>query len=120
MAELTNGGVLLVAGVVLSLLGVFFWPMFCIGLPLLLVGVILIAAEGGQFTKPPAFPPTEYGAGSPFPPPYPPAVPPPVAPSPPAGVPFASAPAAMRYCPSCGAPLSAGVSFCSTCGARVA
>src|SRR2546425_553213 len=40
LAELTTGALLLVIGVALSVIGILFFPFLCIGIPLLIVGVI--------------------------------------------------------------------------------
>src|SRR5881296_4616426 len=65
LAELTTGALLLVLGTALSIIGILFFPFLCVGIPLLIVGVILIVAEGGQVTKarPTIYPayPAPYG-----------------------------------------------------------
>jgi len=110
---------LLVLGTALSIIGILFFPFLCVGIPLLVVGVILIIAEGGQVTK---APPAMYPG---YPPgyAYPPYIPsPPAQPAPPAagaaGPP--SAAGTGRFCTSCGSPIATGISFCPNCGARVA
>src|SRR2546428_10884039 len=106
-------------GVALSVIGILFFPFLCIGIPLLIVGVILIVAEGGQVTKsrPMMYPgyPAPYG----YPPyaPPPPAGPPALAPRD-AGQPPASG--AGRFWTNCGSPGATGISFCPNCGTRVA
>src|SRR5437870_7372143 len=116
LAELTTGALLLVIGAALSVIGVLFFPFLCIGIPLLIVGVILIVAEGGQVTKshPPMYPayPGPYGY-----PPYAP-LPPPAQPAPPAGQPPAVG--TGRFCTNCGSPVATGMSFCPSCGTRLA
>src|SRR2546426_714153 len=68
LAELTTGALLLVLGTALSIIGILFFPFLCVGIPLLVVGVILIIAEGGQVTKaPPAMYPG-YPPGYAYPP----------------------------------------------------
>src|SRR3989442_357073 len=96
-----------------------FLPVSLCGIPLLVVGVILIIAEGGQVTKaPPAMYPG-YPPGYAYPP-YLPS--PPAQPAPPAagaaGPP--SAAGTGRFCTSRGSPLATGISFCPNCGARLA
>src|SRR5881628_1056382 len=119
LAELTTGALLLVIGVALSVIGILFFPFLCIGIPLLIVGVILIVAEGGQVTKsrPMMYPgyPAPYG----YPPyaPPPPAGPPALAPRD-AGQPPASG--AGRFWTNCGSPVATGISFCPSCGTRLA
>ena len=112
-------GLLLVIGAALSVIGVLFFPFLCIGIPLLIVGVILIVAEGGQVTKshPPMYPayPGPYGY-------------PPYAPLPPAAQPAPTArnagqpptAATGRFCTNCGSPVANGMSFCPSCGTRLA
>src|SRR3989449_6886967 len=97
-------------GVALSVIGILFFPFLCIGILLLIVGVILIVAEGGQVTKsrPMMYPgyPAPYG----YPPyaPPPPAGPPALAPRD-AGQPPASG--AGRFCTNCGSPVATRISF---------
>src|SRR2546428_10646080 len=91
LAELTTGALLLVLGTPLSIIGILFFPFLRVGIPLRVVGVILIIAEGAQVPKPP---PPMYRA-------YPPASPyPPCVPSPPAQ---AAPPAAAAAGPPSGA-----------------
>src|SRR3989442_9538993 len=119
LAELTTGALLLVLGTALSIIRILFSPFFSVGIPLLVVGVILIIAEGGQVTK---APPAMYPG---YPPryAYPPYIPPPPAqPAPPAAGAPGPPPAAGtgRFCTSCGSPIATGISFCPNCCARVA
>jgi len=103
----------------LSIIGILFFPFLCVGIPLLVVGVILIIAEGGQVTKTPRAMYPGYPPGYAYPPYIP---PPPAAPAPPAASGAAPPPAAGtgRFCTSCGSPRPTGISFCPNCGARVA
>src|SRR3989441_2065523 len=102
-------------GVALSVIGILFFPFLCIGIPLLIVGVILIVAEGGQVTKsrPMMYP--GYLAPYGYPPYAPPPTPP--QPAPPVGPPAAGT---GRFCTNCGSPVAIGISFCPSCGTRVA
>src|SRR2546422_334758 len=68
LAELTTGALLLVLGTALSIIGILFFPFLCVGIPLLVVGVILIIAEGGQVTKPPPAMYPGYPPGYAYPP----------------------------------------------------
>ena len=71
MAELTTGALSFVFGVALSVIGIAFFLFICVGVPLVLVGIILILAEGGQITKPMA--PRSSAYAPPYPStPYPP------------------------------------------------
>ena len=99
----------------MSVIGILFFPFLCIGIPLLIVGVILIVAEGGQITKsrPMMYP--EYPAPYGYPPYAPPPTPP--QPAPPVGPPAAGT---GRFCTNCGSPVATGISFCPSCGTRVA
>jgi len=40
-----------VIGVALTVVGIVFFPLLCIGIPLAIVGVILLVVEGGKVTK---------------------------------------------------------------------
>ena len=119
MTELTSDGLLLVLGLVLTVVGIFFFPFLCVGIPLLIVGVILLIAHGGQVTKamPPMYP--GYPPGYAYPPYVP---PPPAQPAPPAASAESPTPTAGtgRFCTSCGSPIVTGISFCPNCGTRVA
>ena len=48
MAEPTSDASLLVLGLVLTVVGIFSFPFLCVGILVLLVGVILILAHGGR------------------------------------------------------------------------
>jgi LSD1 subclass zinc finger protein len=53
LANLSTGGLLLVIGIVLTIVGIVFFPLLCVGVPLALVGVIVLVAQGGKVTQEP-------------------------------------------------------------------
>jgi len=102
----------------LTVVGLLFAPLLCIGIPLLIVGLILVVAEGGRTGRAPMPPGPGYGAAYQYPqyPSMPPAAAPPPQgqiPSPPSTLPPSSA------CANCGSSLMPGASFCVNCGAPV-
>lgn len=98
MADQETGIVLLVLGVILMVVGIFFWPICAVGIILLIVGIILIAAAPSH----PAYP--MYYAP---PPGYPYAAPPPTGPAPPAGTaPSPTGAPSVPLCPVCSGPLT--------------
>ncbi|MEK6986808.1 MAG: hypothetical protein AABX97_01780 [Candidatus Thermoplasmatota archaeon] len=105
MPENEAGIVLIVLGVVLMAVGIFFWPICGLGIVLLIVGVILLAVHPSQ--------PMYY---APAPAPYAYAPQPPAAPVQP--TPGAYTPPA---CPVCGSPLTwvaqYGRWYCTRCQA---
>ena len=117
MAELTTGGLLLLVGAVMTVVGILFFPFLCIGVSLLIIGIIVIVSEGGQITKP-----GPYGYPG-YAPQYPYAPMPPQAPispgsvGPPSGTPGMGA--TTRFCANCGSALLPSAAFCSKCGAKV-
>jgi len=120
LAELTTGALILVVGAVFTLLGLLVFPFLCIGVPLLVVGLILVVVEGGETRKPPVYgypayyPYPTLPTGTPIPPP---GQAPAAAPGTPGQPPI---PAGAKFCTNCGAALAPGLSFCPNCGARIA
>lgn len=105
MAESETGVVLIIVGVVMMSLGIFFWPVCGLGIILLIVGIVLVATHQAQ---PQYYYPGMY--------PYPQA--PLGAPTTPAAGPVPFAPAA---CPVCGSPMTwiaqYGRWYCTRCQA---
>ncbi len=98
--------------------GIFFLPFLCIGVPLLIVGLILAVAESGQVTRRASFPYPGYGPAYPYfqYPSMPPASPPP---RPPDVASTSPAPPPTPFCVSCGSALTESAAFCARCGAPV-
>jgi len=120
LADLTTGALILVVGAVFTLLGLLVFPFLCIGVPLLIVGLILVVVEGGETRKLPAY---GYPAYYPYPtlPPGTPIQPPGQAPAAAPGTPGQPPiSAGAKFCTNCGAALAPGLSFCPNCGARIA
>lgn len=84
--ELSTGAMILVVGVALSLVGFLFFPLLCISVPLLLVGVVLFVVQGGKVTKEKEMAQLQQQAWA-----YPGATPPAVTP---------------QYCRQCGRPMT--------------
>ncbi len=112
MADQEIGIVLIVLGVVLMIVGIFFLPICGLGLVLLIIGIILAATS---HPTPPYYPASygppqaAYGA-------------PPMAPAPPApGQPAPSTPYQTPACYVCGTPMTwvaqYGRWYCSRCQA---
>jgi hypothetical protein len=117
VAELATGGFILVLGAVFTLVGFAIAPFLCLGVPLVVVGILLVLTQGGTITKP-AVPPS---SGHPPPPaggPFLPTVPPPIPPETTTLEGPATDPV-RKFCSNCGATLRPRASFCAGCGARV-
>ena len=96
----------------------FLLPFNCIGVPLLIVGLILAVAESGQVTRRASFPYPGDGPAYPYfqYPSMPPASP---APRPPEVDSTSPMPPPTLFCVSCGSALAVGAAFCARCGAPV-
>lgn len=114
MADQEIGIVLIVLGVVLMIVGIFFLPICGLGLVLLIIGIILAATNR---PTPPFYPgpygaPPQYGATMAPPQAYPPQ-------PPAAGQPVPTAPYQQPTCYVCGSPLTwvaqYGRWYCSRC-----
>jgi len=101
-AQLTAGALLIVVGIALTFLGIFFIIPACIGIPMVIIGVILLIVEGGKVTheQPPV---VVVPGGYPLPTSGAPGAAPGVAVCPVCGQPLAWIPAYNRwYCSRCG------------------